>query len=257
MPKPIGVSGLKPAAGAVRRAKRLGRGGNRGGTSGRGHKGQKSRSGNGKPTPGFEGGQNPITLRFPKRGFVNHTKREYAPLNLDRLQHWIDTGRLESSPDKPITAHELERSNCVHGVHGGIKLLGDGLSALRSPIFIQPSKASKSAIHAIEEKGGAVLCRYYNALALRDCIKGRTDRKSAAPTRRDDIEWYSSFKNRGYLDRKAVDRYAATALRWQLARDAGTLVTSRPEESSLRARPIADIGSTPGEPHESSQPASN
>jgi Ribosomal proteins 50S-L15, 50S-L18e, 60S-L27A len=51
--------------------------------------------------------------------------RTWAPLNLDRLQHWINQGRLISSPDNPITAHHLYKSRCVHGAHDGIKLLGD------------------------------------------------------------------------------------------------------------------------------------
>ncbi|KAG8760744.1 YmL10 [Serendipita sp. 396] len=234
MPKLLGVSGLRPAQGAVRKAKRYGRGGKRGGTSGRGHKGQKARSGNHKPGPGFEGGQTPITLRFPKRGFTNFTRREYAVVNLDRLQHWIDIGKLKCSPDKPITALELEQSNCVHGAKGGIKLLSDGAMSLRSAVFIQPSKASKTAIRAIEQKGGGIICRYYNALAMRDCLNGRTDRKAAAPTRREDIEWYSDFKHRGYLDVKSVERWSAAAKRWQTARDAGLLVTSMPPSPTLK-----------------------
>lgn len=51
--------------------------------------------------------------------------KKYAPINLDRIQHWIDQGRLESSPEKPITARELLLSGCIHQVHDGIKLLGD------------------------------------------------------------------------------------------------------------------------------------
>ena len=84
--------------------------------------------------------------RFPKTGFVNQyvshlsarpyivsegplmtyrNQKTYAPVNLDRIQHWIDTGRLTSSPDKPITARELLLSGCIHQVHDGIKLLGN------------------------------------------------------------------------------------------------------------------------------------
>lgn len=237
MPKLIGVSGLKPARGAVHKPKRLGRGGPRGGTSGRGHKGQKSRSGNGKPSAGFEGGQTPITLRFPKRGFKNFTRKDYAPINLDKIQHWIDTGRLNSSPEKPITAYELKQSNCVHGAQDGIKLLGSGLSALRSPIFIKPSKASKSAIRAIEQRGGGIVCQYYNALALRDCLKARTDRKSAAPTRREDITWYSDFKHRGYLDLKTLERWENAAKKWQQMRGTGPVPNSRAPVSGTSASP--------------------
>ena len=119
-----------------------GQGSGRGGTSGKGHKGQKARSGNGKPKPGFEGGQTPLVKLFPKRGFVNACVRlqlvvrnrdinlynhsnakEYAPVNLDRIQYWIEQGRLTSSPEKPITARELLLSGCVHDIHDGIKLL--------------------------------------------------------------------------------------------------------------------------------------
>jgi large subunit ribosomal protein L15 len=55
------------------------------------------------------------------------------------------------------------------------------------PVFITPSRASKSAINAVEKAGGVVVCKYYNSLALRDCVAGRSDRISAAPTRREDI----------------------------------------------------------------------
>ncbi|KAG6845035.1 hypothetical protein H0H87_001372 [Tephrocybe sp. NHM501043] len=111
----------------------------------------------------------------------------YAPVNLDRIQHWIDQGRLTSSPESPITARELLLSGCVHDVHDGIKILGDGAQHFKTPIYIKTSRASKSAIKAIESNGGKVVCQFYNPLALRDCVKGRTDRTAAAPTRREDI----------------------------------------------------------------------
>lgn len=130
--------------------------------------------------------------------------KTYAPINLDRLQHWIDQGRLTSSPDKPITARELLLSGCIHNVHDGIKLLGSvsasvssrtvyaqhnvqGAEHVKTAIHITPSRASQSAIRAVEKKGGSVYCKYYNDLALRDCVKGRTDRVQAAPTRKTDI----------------------------------------------------------------------
>jgi len=131
--------------------KRLGRGRSSGlgKTSGRGHKGQKARSGNGKPKAGFEGGQTTISKLFPKKGFTNSyvsycrvlmkrllTKenqflfnsisgKTYAPVNLDRIAYWIEQGRLASSPEKPITARELVMSGCIHNAHDGVKLLGD------------------------------------------------------------------------------------------------------------------------------------
>ncbi|KAG8953974.1 YmL10 [Tulasnella sp. 424] len=199
--QPVNLHTLRPAPGSQHTQKRLGRGqgSGRGGTSTRGHKGQKARSGNGKPKAGFEGGQTPITRRFPKRGFTNPTATEFAPVNLDRLQHWINSGRLTSSPEKPITARELLMSGCIHNVKDGVKLLGDGAEQLKSPVFLELSRASKSAISAIESQGGKVVCKYYNDLALKDLVHGRTDRQEALPVRKADILWYANKRNRGYL----------------------------------------------------------
>ncbi|KJA27334.1 hypothetical protein HYPSUDRAFT_179284 [Hypholoma sublateritium FD-334 SS-4] len=196
----VNLANLKPAPGSQHLEKRVGRGqgSGYGGTAGRGANGQKSRSGAGI-RPGFEGGQTPITKLFPKRGFVNHNEKTWAPVNLDRIQFWIDQGRLKSSPDSPITARDLLLSGCVHNVHDGIKILGDGANHLTTPVYIIASRASKSAIEAVEKTGGKLVCKYYNTLALGDCVKGRIDRLSAAPTRREDIVWYGKYKNRGFI----------------------------------------------------------
>ena len=69
-----------------------------------------------------------------------------------------------------------------------------GAEHLKVPIHITPSRASKSAIRAVEAQGGTVVCRYYNRLSLYDCVKGRTDHIDAAPTRRQDIRMYTSFQ---------------------------------------------------------------
>jgi len=196
----ITLANLKPAPKSQQNQKRVGRGqgSGYGGTAGRGANGQKSRSGPGIK-PGFEGGQTPITKLFPKRGFVNQNAKTWAPVNLDRLQHWIDQGRITSSPEQPITARELVLSKCIHNVHDGIKILGDGHEHFKTPIYVVASRASKAAIDAIERNGGKVVCKYYNALALRDCVQGRFDRISAAPTRREDIVWYGKHRNRGFM----------------------------------------------------------
>ncbi|KAF8226226.1 ribosomal protein L15 [Tricholoma matsutake] len=196
----VTLANLKPAPGSHHSQKRVGRGqaSGYGRTAGRGSNGQKSRSGPGI-RPGFEGGQTPITKLFPKRGFINQNAKTWAPVNLDRIQHWIDQGRLSSSPENPITARELLLSGCIHDVHDGIKILGDGSQHFKTPIYIIPSRVSKNAIKAIEARGGKVVCKYYNTLSLNDCIKGRIDRSSAAPTRREDIMWYGRYKNRGYI----------------------------------------------------------
>ncbi|KAF9239612.1 ribosomal protein L15 [Melanogaster broomeanus] len=213
----ISLSNLTPALGSLHNQKRVGRGqgSGYGGTSGRGHKGQKARSGNGKPKAGFEGGQTPIVKRFPKTGFINMNRKVYAAVNLDRIQHWIDQGRLQSSPGKPITARELLLSGCVHNVHDGIKVLGNGAEFLKSAVHISASRASRTAIKAVEAKGGSVFCQYYNALALRDCVKGRADRISAAPTRRNDILWYTEWRNRGYLSPEALEKMPLVSERWK------------------------------------------
>lgn len=146
-------------------------------------------------------------MSFPLTSLLYRNAKTWAPVNLDRLQHWIDQGRITSSPEQPITARELLLSKCIHNVHDGIKILGDvsplnldgryaqviiykyfkGHEHFKTPIYVVASRASKSAIDAIERNGGKVVCKYYNALALRDCVEGRSDRISAAPTRREDI----------------------------------------------------------------------
>lgn len=112
----------------------------KGKTSGRGHGGQKARTGNTKPRRGFEGGQTTIFKRIPKRGFSNSAYatalflscalmqacrflKDYAPLNLGRLQHWINQERLPT--DRVITMKHLVDSGCVTDVRDGVKLLGD------------------------------------------------------------------------------------------------------------------------------------
>ncbi|KAJ7849082.1 ribosomal protein L18e/L15P [Mycena olivaceomarginata] len=191
----ISLKNLKPLRASQHNQKRVGRGqgSGYGGTAGRGMNGQKSRS----------------------------NEKTWAPVNLDRIQHWIDEGRLVSSPEKPITARELLLSGCVHDVHDGIKILGDGSQYFKTPIYITPSRASKSAIKAIEGNGGKVICKYYNELALRDCVKGRTDRIEAAPTRRNDIIWYGRLRNRGYLSPGTLQKVGPLPFvqeRWKIPR---------------------------------------
>ena len=94
----LALNNLRDAPGAKWDKVRLGRGrgSGKGKTAGRGHNGQKSRSGS-KPRIGFEGGQTPLRLTLPKRGFHNPKRMVFTPLNLCRLQQWIDDGRLDVS----------------------------------------------------------------------------------------------------------------------------------------------------------------
>ncbi|KAI9138192.1 ribosomal protein L18e/L15P, partial [Paraphysoderma sedebokerense] len=198
----VTLNTLRDNEGATKQRKRLGRGegSGRGGTSGRGHKGQKARTGTGKPRVGFEGGQTPLARRIPKKGFKNVHGKDYATLNLDRLQWWIDSGRID--PSKPITMKELLDSRAVHNVKDGVKLLGDGAPFFKTPIHIEVSMASQQAIKAIENVGGKILAVYYNNLNLRSLLKPH--RFPILPRRADPIntrllEYYRNPANRGYL----------------------------------------------------------
>ncbi|KAL1921228.1 mitochondrial 54S ribosomal protein uL15m [Calcarisporiella thermophila] len=203
----ISLASLADNPGAVSQRTRVGRGpgSGKGKTAGRGHKGQKARGGSWRPSQGFEGGQTPLTNRFPKRGFYNVNHREYQPVNLDRIQHWIDTGRLD--PTKPITMKDLLDNRCVHRVKDGIKLLADGAEHFHTPITIEVSRASQKAIEAVERAGGKITCRYYNALGMRVLLhpeKFVRLPKFANPVRKKDIEWYSDPQHRGYLADPAI-----------------------------------------------------
>ncbi len=138
---------LSPAEGSRKIRKRVGRGqgSGHGGTSCRGNKGQKSRSG-GSIRPGFEGGQMPLQRRLPKRGFCNNFKIEYNLINIK------DLSRFEASSKLDIV--EFERSGLVNKTKDGIKLLGNG--EITHPMFLKVNKASKSAIEKIENAGGKV-----------------------------------------------------------------------------------------------------
>lgn len=140
---------LKPAKGAIKNRKRVGRGqgSGRGGTSTRGHKGAKSRSGY-KQKRGFEGGQMPLQRRIPKRGFKSLNRVEYVPFNLGRLQEIVDKYSLDK-----IDAETLVKLNIVKKTDK-IKVLGNG--ELTAKIDITVHAFSASAKQAIETLGGAV-----------------------------------------------------------------------------------------------------
>ena len=131
---------------------RIGRGigSGKGKTAGRGHKGQKSRSG--VAIKGFEGGQMPIHMRLPKRGFNNFTRKDFAELTLGNLKNAITKGLIDKN--KAITEVELNAAGIVKKSKAGIKLLNKG--ELKDKIEISLSKATKSCINIIEGLGGKV-----------------------------------------------------------------------------------------------------
>ena len=131
---------------------RVGRGigSGKGKTSSRGHKGQKSRSG--VAIIGFEGGQMPIHMRLPKRGFNNFTKKKYTEITTGKLQSYIDNGLLKI--DKEITEDDFISSCDIKKSPNGFKLLNKG--DLKSKINISISKATKSSIELIQSLGGTI-----------------------------------------------------------------------------------------------------
>ncbi len=144
---------LRDRPGARKAPKRVGRGigSGLGKTAGRGHKGQKARSGGALRI--FEGGQMPIYRRLPKRGFKNPTREEFAELNLDRLQRAIDAGRLD--PGQPIDADRLVEARVIRRALAGVRLLGRG--ELKQAVTIEVVGASRSAVAAVEKLGGKVI----------------------------------------------------------------------------------------------------
>lgn len=140
---------LKPAPGSKRKRKRIGRGNGsgKGGTAGRGHKGQKSRSGASIPA-WFEGGQMPLVRRVPKRGprRIAHKRFEYDVVNIKTLN--LFENELEVNPESLREAGIVKRKNAL------IKILGDG--ELSKKLKVRAHRFSKTAIEKIEAQGGTV-----------------------------------------------------------------------------------------------------
>lgn len=142
----MNLSELHPPAGQKHKRKRVGRGpgSGLGKTAGRGEKGQKSRSGYSRRL-GFEGGQMPLVRRVPKRGFNNIFRKEFAVINLERL----DT--LEGAKFSP---ESLLEAGVIKNLRSGLKVLGDG--EIKRAIEISAHRVSKSAREKIEAAGGKV-----------------------------------------------------------------------------------------------------
>lgn len=136
---------LKPAEGSRKDKTRLGRGTGSGcgKTSGRGHKGQKARSGGGV-RPGFEGGQMPIYRRLPKRGFKNIWRKEYAEVNVSSLNVFDD--------DMTVDAVALVEMGILKNVLDGVRILGNG--ELTKKLTVKAQGFTKTAIQKIEAAGG-------------------------------------------------------------------------------------------------------
>lgn len=144
----MNLHSLKPAKGSTHSRKRIGRGqgSGRGGTSTRGHKGAQSRSGYSRKM-GFEGGQMPIQIRLPKRGFTNINRVDYIALNLDLIQHFADKYNTTV-----IDVNFLREKNIIQKTHL-VKVLSNG--EITSKLTISANGISKSALDKIEKVGGS------------------------------------------------------------------------------------------------------
>ncbi|MEX2355759.1 MAG: 50S ribosomal protein L15 [Thermaerobacterales bacterium] len=141
-----GLDSLRPDRGSKKRRKRVGRGEAAGGgmTAGRGTKGQRARSGSGV-RPGFEGGQMPLQMRLPKRGFTNaRFRRVFAEVNLEQLNRFDE--------DTEVTPELLRSSGLVKKSNGEIKILARG--ELEQPLTIKAHRFSRGALEKIEAAGG-------------------------------------------------------------------------------------------------------
>ncbi len=139
------IEELKPAAGSTHRKKIVGRGigSGVGKTSGRGHKGQKARSG-GNVRPGFEGGQMPLYRRLPKRGFTNIFAKKYVSVNVEVLDKFND--------GDVVTAETMLEKGIISKTLDGVKLLGRG--DVTKKLDVKVAKMSASAKEKIEKAGG-------------------------------------------------------------------------------------------------------
>ncbi len=144
---------LSDLPGARKPAKRRGRGrgSGLGKTSGRGQKGQKSRSG--VAIKGFEGGQMPLARRLPKRGFKNIFRKRYAEVNIGRLQKAVDAGKID--PGGTVDGAALKAAGLVRRLYDGVRLLAKG--RLDAKLTIEVAGATKAAVAAVEKAGGSVL----------------------------------------------------------------------------------------------------
>jgi len=145
------LNDLSPAEGSTKKRMRVGRGvgSGKGKTAGRGVKGQNARSG--VAVNGFEGGQMPIYMRLPKRGFTTPGAKTYSWINLGRLAKAIDAGTIDAAD---VTEETLVASGLVRNARDGVRLLAKGDAPKKLKITV--TGATKAAIAAVEKAGGSV-----------------------------------------------------------------------------------------------------
>ncbi|SHM57586.1 50S ribosomal protein L15 [Chryseobacterium polytrichastri] len=147
----MNLNNIKPAAGSTFSSKRIGRGqgSGKGGTSTKGHKGQKARAGYSQKI-GFEGGQMPLQRRLPKFGFKNVNRKEFRAINLDDIQTLIDTKSVTGDITKEVLVQ-----NGLATKNESVKIMGRG--ELKSAVSISADKFTKSALELISKVGGQAI----------------------------------------------------------------------------------------------------
>lgn len=146
------LNDIRDNEGARKVRTRVGRGigSGKGKTAGRGQKGQKSRSG--VAIKGFEGGQMPLHMRLPKRGFNNPFGKDYAEVNIGQVQKLVDAKKLDAK--KTVDHEALKAAGVARGGKDGVRLLGKG--EITSKLTFKVAGASKGAVAAVEKAGGSV-----------------------------------------------------------------------------------------------------
>ena len=175
----MNLSNLTPAEGSTKQRKRVGRGqgSGRGGTSTRGHKGAKSRSGYSRKI-GIEGGQMPLQKRVPKFGFTNRNRVEFKGVNLDTLQFLADTKKVKEITKEVLLANGIISRNDL------IKILGRG--ELTAKLTVTVDQFSASAKAAIEKAGGTATATYVKRGAKTEKpVEVKTETKKESPKKDD------------------------------------------------------------------------
>src|SRR5688500_3123695 len=175
---------IRDNEGARKRRMRVGRGigSGKGKTAGRGQKGQKSRSG--VSVFGFEGGQMPLHMRLPKRGFNNIFAKDYAEVNLGAIQKMIDAGKLDAKGTLDHAA--LKAAGLARGGKDGVRLLGKG--ELKAKLNLRVAGVSKGAREAVEKAGGSIeIVEARNTAELAAAKKGKV-REARLADKADKVE---------------------------------------------------------------------
>jgi len=199
MPR-VSMTNIRDFYGAKKKKRRRGRGDK---TAGKGHKGQ-GQQGTG-PYLGFEGGQSPFYRNAPKHHMPSHAhKLQFATLNLNRIQYFIDCGRID--PSKPITFNILKQTKLITGdSKDGVRLLGEGHTWFQGKIDIEVTRASQAAIAAVERNGGSVKCVWHDPVTLQHKMSATPSKnfRHVPPVTKRPSEklllYYANPYNRGYL----------------------------------------------------------